>query len=314
MIVRMKSMRKWLFGLLCLTCLCGQAQMTDYKCYEGKFNFFVVNDMGRNGYYHQKDVAATMGRMAAHIDPEFVMALGDVHHFYGVASTSDPLWMTNYELIYDRPELMIPWYAVLGNHEYRGNTQAVLDYGRVSRRWMMPGRYYTKVFAVDDSTAVRVVWLDTTPLIDSYRADRLKYPDAWKQDRERELAWTDSVLTAAKEKWVIVGGHHPLYAATGKSERERKDMQERLGTILRRHHVDAYLCGHIHNFQYIRMSGDGTEYVVNTAGAQTRPAGRTTGTVFCSSAPGFMVCSVTGRTLELRLVDMNGKVLYTVKR
>ena len=29
---------------------------------------------------------------------------------------------------------MIDWFAINGNHEYRGNTQAVLDYGKKSRR------------------------------------------------------------------------------------------------------------------------------------------------------------------------------------
>ena len=51
---------------------------------------------------------------------------------------NDPLWMTNYELIYSHPELMIDWFPLLGNHEYRGNTQAVLDYSNISRRWTMP--------------------------------------------------------------------------------------------------------------------------------------------------------------------------------
>ena len=59
-----------------------------------------------------------------------VVAAGDVHHFEGVRSVQDPLWMTNYELIYSHPDLMLPWYPILGNHEYRGNTQAVLDYSK----------------------------------------------------------------------------------------------------------------------------------------------------------------------------------------
>jgi len=29
--------------------------------------------------------------------------------------------------------------------EYQGNTQAVIDYSDISRRWVMPDRYYTKV-------------------------------------------------------------------------------------------------------------------------------------------------------------------------
>lgn len=93
-------------------------------------NFYLVSDLGRNGYYEQKTIAELMGNLAEKIDIEFIVAAGDTHHFEGVASVDDPLWMTNYELVYSHPELMLEWFAVNGNHEYRGNTQAVLDYGK----------------------------------------------------------------------------------------------------------------------------------------------------------------------------------------
>ena len=137
-------------SVLCLFVLChflGQAQTGNLKEeMDGRFSFYVVNDLGRNGYYDQKPIAEKMGEMAEICDVEFVAALGDVHHFEGVASVNDPLWMTNYELIYSHPELMIEWFPVLGNHEYRGNTRAVLDYAGVSRRWCMPARYYTREY------------------------------------------------------------------------------------------------------------------------------------------------------------------------
>ena len=100
----------------------------EWKALEQPLNFYIANDLGRNGYYDQKPIAETMGRMAEAIDIEFVVAAGDVHHFEGVQSVSDPLWMTNYELIYSHPDLMTPWYAICGNHEYRSNTQACIDY------------------------------------------------------------------------------------------------------------------------------------------------------------------------------------------
>ena len=140
---------KKVFSLLLIILLSNWAiaQITDYSIFDKKFNFYVANDLGRNGYYDQKPIAELMGTMAEEIGPEFVVATGDIHHFEGVRSVNDPLWMTNYELIYSHPELMIDWFPVLGNHEYRGNTQAVLDYTNISRRWTMPARYYRKAFA-----------------------------------------------------------------------------------------------------------------------------------------------------------------------
>ena len=124
-------MKKVLFLLLViLFSNWATAQIADYSIFDKKFNFYVANDLGRNGYYDQKPIAELMGTMAEEIGPEFVVATGDIHHFEGVRSVNDPLWMTNYELIYSHPELMIDWFPVLGNHEYRGNTQAVLDHAR----------------------------------------------------------------------------------------------------------------------------------------------------------------------------------------
>lgn len=285
-----------------------------WKAIEKPLNFYIVNDLGRNGYYDQKKVAASMGKMAETIDIEFVVAAGDVHHFEGVRSVSDPLWMTNFELIYDHPDLMIPWYPVLGNHEYRGSTQAVTDYSQISARWRMPSKYYTKVFE-EDGTTIRLVMVDTAPLLDKYRKDTEKYPDASKQDMEKELQWLDSVLSQAKEDWVIVVGHHPIYADTDKSDSERTDLQKRLDPILNRYgNVDMYVCGHIHNFQHIRREGSDIDYVVNTSGSLTRDVAPIEGTRFCSSESGWSVVCVDGNTLSLHMLDARGRIIYTVSR
>ena len=289
------------------------AQITDYSIFDKKLNFYVANDLGRNGYYDQKPIAELMGQMAEEVGPEFVLATGDVHHFEGVRSVNDPLWMTNYELIYSHPELMIDWFPLLGNHEYRGNTQAVLDYSNISRRWTMPARYYTKTFE-DNGATIRILWVDTAPMIDKYRNESETYPDACKQDYQQQLSWIDSVLTAAKEDWVIVAGHHPIYAETPKDESERADMQARLDPILRKHKVDMYICGHIHNFQHVRVAGSDIDYITNSAGSLARKVKPIEGTVFCSPEPGFSIVSASKKTLELRMIDKKGNVLHTVTR
>ena len=284
-----------------------------WKAMEKPLNFFLANDLGRNGYYDQKPIAELMGNMAEQIDIECVIAAGDVHHFEGVRSVSDPLWMTNYELIYSHPELMIPWYSILGNHEYRGNTQAVIDYTNVSARWNMPARYYTKTFE-NDGVSVRLIMLDTAPLISKYRKDTEQYPDACKQDLDRQLAWADSVLTVAKEDWVLVIGHHPIYAETPKNNSERSDMQNRLDTILRKHRVDMYLCGHIHNFQHIRMPGNNIDYIVNSSASLSREVKPIKGTLFCSGEPGFSLITADKNSLSLHMIDKEGKVIHTANR
>lgn len=304
----------WLIFVGTVICLNINAQTAqDWKGLEKQLNFYMANDLGRNGYYDQKPIAELMGEMADAVDPECVLAAGDIHHFEGVQSVSDPLWMTNYELIYSHPDLMLDWFPILGNHEYRGNTQAVLDYTQVSRRWEMPARYYTKTYE-KKGTTVRFVLVDTTPMIDKYREDTEDYPDACKQDIDKQLAWVDSVLTVAKEDWVVVIGHHPIYADTPKDDSERADMQKRLDPILRKHHVDIYACGHIHNFQHIRMPGSDIDYVVNSSASLSREVKPIEGTQSCSPEPGFSVIALDKTELDMHWIDKTGKVIYTIKR
>lgn len=301
------------FLMLCCSTINLFAQTPEqWEKLKGDINLYLANDLGRNGYYDQKPIAELMGRMGETIGPKCVIAAGDIHHFNGVASVNDPLWTTNYEQIYSHPELMIDWYPVLGNHEYRGNTQAVLDYGQISRRWMMPSRYYTKVFN-KKGLSLRVVFIDTTPLINRYRKEYTTYPDAKKQNDVAQLQWLDETLRNAHEDWVIVVGHHPIYAETSKSQEERDDMQKKVLPLLHKYNnVALYACGHIHNFQHIRKSNDKIDYVVNSSASLARKVNPIDGTQFCSSEPGFSVISATSSQLNLYMIDKEGKVLYTV--
>ena len=285
-----------------------------WKTLKSDVNLFIANDLGRNGYYEQKPIAELMGVMGENIGPEAVVAAGDVHHFEGVVSTQDPLWMTNYELIYSHPELMITWLPVLGNHEYRGNTQAVLEYRNISRRWEMEGRYYTKVYD-DNGVSIRLVLIDTTPLINRYH-NSSTYPDVDSQDIDAQLKWIDKTLNEATEDWVIVAGHHPMYADTKKDLIEQKDMQERLLPILQRYKskVAMYVCGHIHNFQHIRRGNDGIDYVVNSSASLARKVNPTEGTIFCSPAEGFSGVSATKKQLNLYMIDKKGEVIHKVEK
>lgn len=275
--------------------------------------FFIANDLGRNGYYQQKKIAELMGEMAETVGPECIIAAGDIHHFSGVESVYDPLWLTNYEQVYSHPELMIPWLPICGNHEYRGNTQAVLDYSKISRRWRIDEKYYSRAYQ-KKGTSIRLIWLDTTPLIQRYRKDPVIYPDAYKEDADKQLAWLDSTLNAAKEQRVVVIGHHPLYAQTDKPIEERTDLQKTLGEVLKKHHVDMYVCGHIHNFQHIRMAGDDIDYLVNSSASLSRPVKPMEGTQFCSPDEGFAVLSVNKKELTLSLINYEGKIIYQIKR
>ena len=281
---------------------------------DGHFSFLIASDLGRNGYYDQKQVAEMMGEVSKIADPEFIALVGDTHHFQGVRSIQDPLWLTNFEWIYKHPELMIAWHPVLGNHEYEGSTQAVLDYATVSRRWEMPDRYFAMTESVSEGVDVLLLYIDTPPLIDKYRNNPEQHPDAGEQDMDRQLAWIDSTLGASEAKWKVVLGHHPVYAGTTKDEIERTDLQERLQPLLDKHDVDIVVSGHIHNFQHIRVPESGVDYFVNSSASQSRVVVPFEGALFASPDPGFSLCTAKDEELIMTFVNQDGKIIYQHSR
>ena len=105
-------------------------------------SFLVVGDWGKNGSQVQRQVAAAMGRAAAQVGSRVVVSAGDNFYPQGGASPADPHWRTSSEEVYTAAALQTPWYAALGNHDYRGAPQAQIEYSKRSNRWRMPSRYY----------------------------------------------------------------------------------------------------------------------------------------------------------------------------
>lgn len=78
--------------------------------------------------YYQTAVAKAMGSYVANANsensevsaPTFIVALGDNFYNNGVRSTSDSLWTYLWENVYhgSYESLKLPWYPVLGNHDY----------------------------------------------------------------------------------------------------------------------------------------------------------------------------------------------------
>jgi DNA repair exonuclease SbcCD nuclease subunit len=296
----------------------GQELVNPVKLPKRALNFMVANDMGRKGVSEQKNIATLMGKESDFNTIKFVAVAGDPIHDNGVKSISDTEWEAKYESIYTASTLMdIPWYVVSGNHEYHGSVQAILDYSNVSNRWKAPSRYYTVEKIIDKKgNKCLLVFIDTAPLIDKYRADSSDYSDAGKQDLEKELKWIDSTLAVSDDRWKIVIGHHPVYADTDKSESERTDMQKRVGTILENRKADLYFCGHIHNFQHIKPEGKTVNYIVNSSASSSRKVNTINGTLFCNPDPGFTLCSVTREKFTFFFINNKGETVYnyTIKK
>lgn len=276
-------------------------------------HFLVIGDWGRKGDYHQQDVADRMEEAAKTLDAEFVISLGD--HFYpdGVASIDDPNWMFSFEKIYKGYHLNVPWYAVLGNHGYRGSAQAQVDYTNKSRRWTMPARYFDYEFYDDDTDLkVNFLFLDTTPFEKKYYSEK-KYFGVWDQDSSKQEKWIDETMkTKPKADWTIFSGHHPLYSG-GKRLNDTKDIRDAIKPILDRHNVDIYFAGHEHDLQYIKPEGK-THHFISGGGSEIRKTGMIEGlSKFAASVQGFMTVSITKKELLVQVINYKGNLIYSTE-
>ena len=277
---------------------------------EGPLHFLAIGDWGRDGASHQRDVAAAMDAASKEFGARFVMSVGDNFYDNGVQSVSDPQWKTSFEDVYIGHALHIPWYVALGNHDYRGKPQAQIDYSQTSARWRMPSRYYKVDGATLGAPQVDFFCIDTSPLVHSYRE---KVEGAIKanvatQDVAVQLAWLDRALASSKAQVKIVFGHHTVFSG-GSGHGNTPELVELVRPILERRSVRAYINGHDHDLQHIRVGS--IDYITSGAGSEVRPTAAVTGTRFCASRSGFAAISVTGNIISLTFRDFNGAELYT---
>lgn len=270
--------------------------------------FLAVGDWGRDGAEHQRDVAARMGEAAA-VGARFTASVGDNFYDDGVRSVDDPQWKTSFEDIYTAPSLQAPWFVALGNHDYRGEPQAQLDYARVSPRWKMPARYYKVAGAEVGAPFVDLFFIDTSPLVQSYRSKvetNIKR-NVLAQDPAAQLAWLDAELARSSAPWKLVFGHHTVFSG-GSGHGDTAELKAQLKPILERRGVQAYVCGHDHDLQHIQR--DGVDYICTGAGSEVRPVKAVQGTRFCLSRSGFSVYRLTPEALEVEFRDHLGASVY----
>lgn len=272
-------------------------------------NFIVISDYGRKGFHNQKKVAVSMGKVAEEINARFIVTGGDNFQVDGVESVSDPLWMSCFENIYTNPSLYVEWYPALGNHDHEGNIQAQIDYSRISPRWRMPAPYYS-VVKKSDSVSIRLVIVDTYSFVQGLSKPGRKFSDACAM---KQIHWTDSVLAAEKEDWLIVNGHHPVFSAHP-TRGNTDELVEYLYPLLKKHNVDFYIGSHDHIFQHLKDSASNTDYLVNTAGSSVRNAANNNMTVFTASSPGFSIISATKKKLSVFFINKDGVPIYEYSR
>src|ERR1700744_2006269 len=166
-------------------------------------HFMALGDWGRNGEYDQQEVAKQMGIWGLEHANDFVISVGDNFYPKGVVSETDPLFHYSFENIYTAHSLQCDWYPILGNHDWLTDPDAQVRYSKISRRWDMPAKYYSKEIRLRGKSKVKFIFADTDPYLHEDKKEYAAKHTAWLKE---ELA-----NRSADVKWTIVVGHHPYY-------------------------------------------------------------------------------------------------------
>lgn len=244
--------------------------------------FIAVGDTGTGGPI-QYSVAKAMEDKCKKSGCDFGIILGDNIYNSGVSSVDDPQFKTKFEDPYKN--LDFRFYLTLGNHDYRGNVQAEIDYTKKSKKWYMPGRTYHFSRGPADFFSI-----DT---------------DAPSEAQVNELT---KEINNSKAKWKIVFGHHPRYT-NGVYENATGELQRLLDKPLCGK-ADLYLCGHEHDKQHLKKAC-GVEYlIVGTGGGvrtKLRPAPNS---LFAKATPGFSWFEIDQHRMHFEILDAKGNIEY----
>ncbi|MBS1511316.1 MAG: metallophosphoesterase [Bacteroidetes bacterium] len=283
----------------------------------GALNFIAMGDWGRVGEDHQKQVAAQMGKTAAEVKSQFTIAVGDNFYPSGVVSEWDPLWRYSFEDIYTAFSLQWDWYPVLGNHDYKTNPDAQVRYSKISRRWKMPARYYSKLISIPGDTASKILFLfiDTNPLIPEFYSNPEYGPNVKTADSAAQKKWIATQLKQAAGnkniKWKVVVGHHPMFTGGSRTEGyDTKAIRRTLKPLFDQYGVDVFLAGHEHSLQHLVANGTTQHFITGSASERT-PVHVIPEAKMLASEYGFMVFTVTTTAMTVTAVDYTGKIIYS---
>ncbi|CAI5475409.1 unnamed protein product [Closterium sp. Yama58-4] len=302
--------------------------------------FFAFGDWGRNGTFNQSLIATQMGLIGARMHPQFVVSLGDNFLELGLPDVNAPQFAQSFTNIYTHRSLQIPWYAVLGNHDYYGNVLAQLHPALANRdpRWTcrrsmavslpicaeMDDQGVDRVDSgggqgVDCVDFVDLFLYDSMPLIPAYRHKEGRRVDwrglntgNWTRQEEAQLQELEGWLSNSQARWKVVGAHHPVFSY-GKHG-DQPEMVERIKPLLEKYGVDVYINGHDHNMQHIKKDESPVHYFTVGGGSKAWRGDAppvAPGLQFFFPGQGFSSLEVSRNSLTLKFFGVFGELMYS---
>lgn len=217
--------------------------------------FLCVGDFGA-GNKTQYDVAKTMNMLCNHYPIQFIIGLGDNIYPDGVKSVNSKLFLTNFEKPYSVLPKNIQFYHCLGNHDYKGNVKAQIEYSKRSLKWNLPGTYYVLHKKIN---SINVDFFAINTNVDNISTIQ----------RHKQEQWIIEEINKSTARWKIVYGHHPWKSSGIHGDTKSKYLNNLFKKIIKTKKVNLILAGHDHDQQHIKIP-ELPDLCVSGAGSTTR--------------------------------------------
>uniref|UniRef100_A0A1D2A0W5 Calcineurin-like phosphoesterase domain-containing protein n=2 Tax=Auxenochlorella protothecoides TaxID=3075 RepID=A0A1D2A0W5_AUXPR len=302
--------------------------------------FLAVGDWGRDGKHNQSLVASAMALKAATFQPDFIVSTGDNFYQSGLVWPEDPQFNTSFIDIYSQPGLQLPWYAVLGNHDYGELKDDAKpdDQPPVCSSLDSESCYYSPLHQLSQRLVARdwrwrcerafqlplapgaleLFFIDTNPMMSYYR------DTPWAghkggildQSLEAQLVELEAALFRSSARWKIVIGHHPIYSNqrdVAQPQGYYKDTKRIIEPLLEKYGVQAYIHGHDHSLYHIVPANSSYHQYCSGAGSKLSQGFLRDGDApFQRSLNGFIAVEVGSKRMTVEFIGLESeKPLYT---
>lgn len=291
--------------------------------------FLVIGDWGRRGEFNQSKVSKAMSAKADQLHPQFIISTGDNFYPHGLNSTSDKEFDYSFRQVYNWTGLQVPWYSVLGNHDYGDGAddyaeclgmdggcprsplyQLDIQLMQRDRRWHC-SRLYSLNLADGEAD---LFFMDTSPFITEYHSQPWAKLDGGiaQQSWESQLRELEGMLARSAATWKMLVAHHPV-----RSNGEHGDTQElrtHLQPLLEKYGVRVAFHGHDHDLEHIHVDGEAVHYMVSGAGSKTREMEGDKDALFQYASSGYMAVTLKREEMAVEFMGMHEtKPLYSAR-
>ena len=262
-----------------------------------------IGDFG-NGGPQQYNVANLINQVIKQKKTQFILGLGDNIYPFGVKSQNDSQFIDKFEKPYESLPDYINFYNVLGNHDYFGNVQAQIEYQNLSKRWIMPNKYYYFEKILND-VRVEFYAIDTNLYSSKYLLEEAVEQESYLLNKLKE--------SPDDNCWRIIFGHHP-WRSTGFHGHCNVLLESFLDKMHQTKKIDLYISGHDHDNQHISIP-DKPHMLISGTGAKTRYIPKTyrdlksyyydNYLLHYSENPGFINLNFSIDELEVEIYSLN---------